>query len=65
MGLAILSMYAVRKELRSGLLHALEVRGIRCDRDMYIVRDLRRVLSPPARLFLAFLESHPVPTATS
>jgi LysR family transcriptional regulator, low CO2-responsive transcriptional regulator len=59
-GLAILSVYAVRKELRSGLLHALEVRGMRCDRDMYIVRDLRRVLPPPARLFLAFLEAHPV-----
>jgi LysR family transcriptional regulator, low CO2-responsive transcriptional regulator len=63
-GLAILSVYAVRKELRSGLLHALEVRGIRCDRDMYIVRDLRRVLPPPALLFLAFLESHPVPAPT-
>jgi DNA-binding transcriptional LysR family regulator len=63
-GLAILSAYAVRKELRSGLLHALEVRGMRCDRDMYLVRDLRRVLPPPARLFLAFLESHPVPALT-
>jgi DNA-binding transcriptional LysR family regulator len=60
-GLAVLSVYAVRKELRSGLLHALEVRGMRCDREMYIVRDLRRVLPPPARLFLAFLESHPIP----
>jgi LysR family transcriptional regulator, low CO2-responsive transcriptional regulator len=60
-GLAILSVYAVQKELRSGLLHALEVRGVRCDRDMYVVRDRRRVLPPPARLFLAYLESHPVP----
>jgi hypothetical protein len=34
---------------------------MRCDREMYIVRDLRRVLPPPARLFLAFLESHPIP----
>jgi DNA-binding transcriptional LysR family regulator len=63
-GLAILSVYAVRKDLRSGLLHAVEVRGMRCDRDMYIVRDLRRVLPSPARLFLAFLESHPVPAPT-
>jgi DNA-binding transcriptional LysR family regulator len=63
-GLAILSVYALRKELRSGLLHALEIRGIRCDRDMYIVRDLRRVLPAPARLFLAFLEAHPVTAPT-
>ena len=60
-GLAILSVYAVRKELQAGMLHAVEVRGMRCDRDMYIVRDLRRVLPPPARLFLAFLETHPFP----
>lgn len=46
-GLASLSGYLVRKELRSGLLHALEVRGMRCDRDMYIVRDLRRLLPTP------------------
>ncbi len=59
-GLAVLSVYAVRKEIRSGLLHALEVRGMRCERDMFIVRDLRRVLPPPARLFLAFLEAHPI-----
>lgn len=59
-GLAILSEFAVRKELGAGLLHTLEVRGMRCDRDMYIVRDLRRVLPPLAHLFLAFLEAHPV-----
>lgn len=60
-GLAVLSVYAVRKELRSGQLHTLEVGGLRCDRDMYVVRDRRRVLPPPARLFLAFLESNPIP----
>jgi hypothetical protein len=27
------------------------------------VRDLRRVLPSPARLFLLFLENHPVSTA--
>ena len=59
-GVAILSTYAVRKEIHSGRLHALEVRGIRCERDLFIVRDLRRVLPPPARLFLAFLEAHPI-----
>ncbi len=59
-GVAILSSFAVRKEIHTGQLYALEVRGIRCDRDLYIVRDLRRVLPAPASLFLAFLETHPI-----
>ena len=46
-GLAILSVYAVRKEIQSGQLHTLEVSGLRCDRDMYVVRD-RRVGNPLA-----------------
>lgn len=60
-GVAILSTYAVQKELRAGLLHALEVSDLHCDRDMYVVQDRRRVLPLPARLFLLFLETHPIP----
>jgi LysR family transcriptional regulator, low CO2-responsive transcriptional regulator len=63
-GVAVLSVYAVRTELRSGLLHAVIVRGMRCDREMYIVRDRRRILPAPARLFLAYIESHPIPAPT-
>ncbi len=59
-GLAVLSAYAVRKELKAGQLHALEVSDLRCDRDMFVVRDTRRVLPFPARLFLLFLETHPI-----
>jgi DNA-binding transcriptional LysR family regulator len=59
-GVAILSTYAVQKELRAGQLHALRVADLHCDRDMYIVQDRRRVLPLPARLFLLFLESHPI-----
>jgi DNA-binding transcriptional LysR family regulator len=61
-GIAILSTYAVQKELKTGLLHALEVSDLRCDRDMYIVLDRRRVLPLVARLFLLFLETHPIAT---
>jgi DNA-binding transcriptional LysR family regulator len=57
-GVAILSTYAVQKELRAGQLHALQVHDLHCNRDMYVVRDRRRVLSLPARLFLLFLETH-------
>jgi DNA-binding transcriptional LysR family regulator len=63
-GVAVLSVYAVQKELKANQLHALEVRDLHCDRDMFIVQDKRRVLPLPARLFLIFLESHPVSTAT-
>ncbi len=63
-GVAILSTYAVQKELRTGQLHALAVSDLHCDRDLYVVQDRRRVLSLPARLFLLFLESHPVTAET-
>jgi DNA-binding transcriptional LysR family regulator len=58
-GVAILSIYAARRELSSGRLHAIAVHDLRCDRDMYVARDRRRVLPLPARVFLSFLESHP------
>ena len=63
-GVAVLSIYAVQEELRAGRLIALKVGDLHCDREMYVVRDRRRVLPPPARIFLAFLETHPVPLPT-
>ena len=60
-GIAILSAYAVQKEVKAGQLHALEVSDLHCDRDMFIVQDKRRVLPLPARLFLIFLETNPIP----
>jgi len=61
-GVAILSTFAVRKELRAGQLHTLAVSDLHCDREMYVVQDRRRALPLPARLFLLFLESNPLPT---
>lgn len=63
-GVAVLSIYAVQKEIKTNQLHALKVSDLHCDRDMFIVQDKRRVLPLPARLFLIFLESHPVAAAT-
>ncbi len=63
-GVAILSAYAVQKELRAGQLHALAVSDLHCDRDMYVVQDRKRVLPLPARLFLLLLETHPVAAET-
>jgi DNA-binding transcriptional LysR family regulator len=59
-GIAILSTYAVQKELKTRRLRALQVDDLHCDRDMFIVLDKRRVLPLSARLFLLFLETHPV-----
>jgi DNA-binding transcriptional LysR family regulator len=59
-GIAILSAYAVQKELKTHQLRALSVSDLHCDRDMFVVLDKRRVLPLPARLFLNFLEKHPV-----
>jgi DNA-binding transcriptional LysR family regulator len=60
-GVAVLSVYAVRKEVEAGHLIALEGSDLKCDRDMFVVRDKRQVLPPPARTFLTFLRSSPVP----
>jgi DNA-binding transcriptional LysR family regulator len=61
-GVAVLSISAVRKELKAGQLRGLQVRDLNCDREMYVVTDRRRVPSLPARLFLLFLESKPIAT---
>ena len=61
-GTAILSTYAVQKELRAGTLIAREISDLHCDRDMFVVQDKRRVLPLPARLFLLVLENHPIST---
>jgi len=59
-GVAVLSAYAVGKELRAGHLIALDVGDLRCDREMYVVLDRRRVLPLTARVFLNFLETNPL-----
>jgi hypothetical protein len=58
-GVALLSTLAVRKEVAGGRLLALEVEGLVCDRELFVVTDRRRVLPPPARLFVTHLEAVP------
>jgi DNA-binding transcriptional LysR family regulator len=59
-GVAVLSTLAVRKEVAAGRLLALEVEGIGCDRELFVVTDRRRVLPTPARLFVNLLQADPV-----
>jgi DNA-binding transcriptional LysR family regulator len=58
-GVAVLSALAVRKDVAAGRLLALEVEGLGCNRELFVVTDRRRVLSPPARMFVTLLEAHP------
>lgn len=59
MGVAVLSIHALHKEVKSRQLRAIEIRGLETIRDIYLVHDRRRVLPLPARLFGTFLETHP------
>jgi DNA-binding transcriptional LysR family regulator len=64
-GVAVLSTLAVRKTVATTQLVALEIEGLGCEREMFLVTDRRRVLSAPARLFVNFLGAYPVPELTS
>jgi DNA-binding transcriptional LysR family regulator len=54
-GAAVLSRRAVEPEVAAGQLKAIPVEGLTLERDMYVVRDRRRVLPGPAQRFLALL----------
>jgi DNA-binding transcriptional LysR family regulator len=54
-GVAVLSTYAVRRELKAKKLHALSVAGLSLERQFYLVHDRRRPLPLPAQLFRDFL----------
>jgi DNA-binding transcriptional LysR family regulator len=58
-GVALLSTRAVAREVKSGRLRALRVTGLKLERDLFAVRDRRRALSIPARLFIDFLAPCP------
>jgi DNA-binding transcriptional LysR family regulator len=60
LGVAFLSRFCVQKELAARELLTVRVRGLDLTRQFYLVHHRRRPLSPAARVFLHFLESHPV-----
>jgi len=57
LGVAVLSTQAVKKEIQTGRLQALQVKGLPLERDMFVVWDKRRALTIPARLFIDLLET--------
>lgn len=64
-GVAVLSAYAFDSDHDAGRLVARPLDGLCSERDMFLVLDRRRVLPLPSRLFLNFIESHPIPAHTS
>ena len=62
-GVAVLSRRTVEREVTAGRLKAVPVEGLTLDRDIYVVRDRRRVLPGPAQLFLAVVKPEPANAA--
>nr|WP_068677829.1 MULTISPECIES: LysR family transcriptional regulator [unclassified Variovorax] len=58
MGLSFLSLHTIGLELRTGLLHVLEVEGSPVMRIWHIVRLQSKVLSPAAEAFRYFIIEH-------
>ncbi|MBU1357284.1 MAG: LysR family transcriptional regulator [Gammaproteobacteria bacterium] len=58
MGLSFLSLHTIGLELRSGLLHVLEVEGSPVMRMWHVVRLQSKVLSPAAEAFRYFVIEH-------
>ena len=54
-GIAILSRFAVQRDLDEGRLHSLIIDGMPMTRTLFVVSDSRRAVPRPARAFLQFL----------
>jgi DNA-binding transcriptional LysR family regulator len=55
LGVAFISVYAVRGEVASGQLHALRLRGIRVQRHFHVIHHEARSLTASARAFMEVL----------
>jgi DNA-binding transcriptional LysR family regulator len=58
-GIAVMSTLAARTDVAAGRLLALEIEGLDCGRELFVVTNSRRALPPPARLFVAHLDAVP------
>lgn len=54
-GIAVLSRFAVQRELSESRLRALTIEGLKLERTLFVVSDSRRASPRPARAFLQFL----------
>src|SRR5262249_55483172 len=60
LGVSFVSHSTVERELCSGELTTVRVRGLALTRYLYAVYHRRRPLSPPASAFLHFVKAHPL-----
>lgn len=56
LGVAFVSIYAVRGELATRRLHALHLRGLRIHRHFHVIHNEARMLTASARAFMKLLE---------
>jgi DNA-binding transcriptional LysR family regulator len=61
LGVAFVSVYAVRDEVKSRQLHVVPVRGLRIRRHFHVIHGEHRALTATAREFLRFLNARTVP----
>jgi DNA-binding transcriptional LysR family regulator len=57
LGISILSSRAVETEVKTGILRTLRIKGLRMMRSFYMIRDKRRIPSPPCDAMIRFLLS--------
>lgn len=57
LGIAFVSIHAIRGELAAGRLHALRLRGLRIRRHFHIIHNEARTLSASARAFIESLKT--------
>jgi len=57
LGVSIISLRAVETEEKAGVLSALRIKGLPMFRNFYLVRDRRRIASPPCTALWDFLVS--------
>ena len=57
LGVALVSVHAIRGETESGRLHALRLKGMRIRRHFHVIHNEARVLSASARAFLDLLQA--------
>ncbi len=57
LGVALVSERSVARDVEAGLLHPVKVSGLRCERELLLVRDERRSLSPAAQALFDAISS--------
>ncbi len=58
LGVSILSRTSIQREIRSGLLKAVSIHGVKMERDFYQICHRQRTLSPVCQVFIQFLKHH-------